>query len=200
MLTLQVVYVCVSLSPKLSFCLYLKESEGGGARQTAVLNDILIGQVIKPFHHQMSGVRSLRWAEVREITSQKDNGKQPPTTADDTSWQSFGVRASTWQHTHTHTQKQVITKLIKTRNLPLYLLGCKVCFGSLPCRVRDPAVYHKLWRKLKVFCSLRGWLHSHGLSLHLHKNTDVMGVKGIARRKCHLNPRHLSENWLSFSE
>lgn len=56
-------------------CLYLEEGEGGRACQTAVLNHILIGQVIKPFYRQLSGVRGLRGAEVGEITSQEDNGE-----------------------------------------------------------------------------------------------------------------------------
>lgn len=56
-------------------CLYLEEGKGGGASQTAVLNHVLIGQVLKPFHRQVSGLRGLRGAEVGEITSQEDYGK-----------------------------------------------------------------------------------------------------------------------------
>lgn len=35
----------------------------------------------------------------------------------------------------------------------------------LPCRLRAPAAYHKLWRRVKWFGSVSGWLHSHGLNL-----------------------------------
>lgn len=66
-------------------CFYLEEGEGGGARQAAVLNHILIGQVIEAFHRQLSGLRGLSGAEVGEITSQEDNGKNPPRAADDAS-------------------------------------------------------------------------------------------------------------------
>ncbi len=55
--------------------MYLEEGKGGGAAQTAVLNRVLIGQVLKPFHRQVSGLRGLRGAEVGEITSQEDNGE-----------------------------------------------------------------------------------------------------------------------------
>lgn len=44
--------------------LYLEEGKCGGASQTAVLNHILIGQVLKPFHCQVTGVRGLGGAEV----------------------------------------------------------------------------------------------------------------------------------------
>lgn len=70
------------MSPR---CLYLEEGQGGGARQAAVLNHILIGQVIKAFHRQLGGLGGLSGAEVGEITSQEDNGKKPPRAADDTS-------------------------------------------------------------------------------------------------------------------
>lgn len=46
--------------PKVTQYLYLEEGEGRGASQTAILNHVLIGQVIKPFHRQVSGVRVLR--------------------------------------------------------------------------------------------------------------------------------------------
>lgn len=64
---------------------YLEEGEGGRARQAAVLNRVLVGQVLKPFHSQVSGLGGLRGAEVGEITSQEDDGKYPPAAADDTS-------------------------------------------------------------------------------------------------------------------
>lgn len=37
---------------------HLEESQGGGASQTAVLNHVLIGQVLKAFHRQVSGLRA----------------------------------------------------------------------------------------------------------------------------------------------
>lgn len=64
-----------SRDPRLIQRVYLEEGEGGGARQTAVLNHILISQIIEPFYCQLSGIRGFRGAEIREITSQKDDGK-----------------------------------------------------------------------------------------------------------------------------
>lgn len=54
---------------------YLEEGEGGRASQAAVLNCILIGQVLKTFHRQVCGLGGLRGAEVGEITGQEHDGK-----------------------------------------------------------------------------------------------------------------------------
>lgn len=54
---------------------YLEEGKGGGATQTAILDRVLIGQVFKPFHCEVSGFRGLSGAEVREITCQEDDGE-----------------------------------------------------------------------------------------------------------------------------
>lgn len=37
----------------------LEEGQGGGAGQAAILDPILIGQILEPFHRQLSGLRAL---------------------------------------------------------------------------------------------------------------------------------------------
>ncbi|TNN31377.1 hypothetical protein EYF80_058474 [Liparis tanakae] len=70
----------------------LEEGHGGAALHGAVVQPVLVGQVLEGLDGDAFPARVHQGAEVGEVAGQQQYRKQPPDGADQTSGRGFGVR------------------------------------------------------------------------------------------------------------
>lgn len=73
----------------------LKEKHGGSRFDCAIIDHVLVGEVLKVLNGDTFAVGVQQGLEVAEVAGQQQYSKQPPDGADQPPRQGFRVRAST---------------------------------------------------------------------------------------------------------
>ena len=79
------------------FWVYPEESERGASIDGAVLNGVLLGQVLEALDAEVAVIRLQPRIHPAEVGGQQHYGEQPPDGADEAAREGLRVRASSWE-------------------------------------------------------------------------------------------------------